>query len=56
MGDISLFYGVEDGTLKIMPLNQFRDSTTIVPVRTPYGSGGLTSITGDENYEEKYQN
>lgn len=56
LGDISLFYGVEDGTLKIMPLDQFRDSTTIVPVRTPYGSGGLTSITGDANYDEKYWN
>lgn len=54
--DIRLFYGVEDGTFKIMPLDQFRDSTTIVPVRTPYGPGGLTSITGDKNYEEKYQN
>lgn len=53
LGDISLFHGVENGTYKVMPLSQFNDSTTVVPVRTPYGWGGLTSVSGTENYEEK---
>lgn len=29
--DINLFYGVEDGKFKVMPLSEFNDTTTVVP-------------------------
>lgn len=54
LSDIRLFYGVEDGALKVAPLDQFKDSTVVVPSRTPWGNGGLTSITGNENWESQH--
>lgn len=33
LNDISLYQGVENGTYKIMPLDQFGNNTTVIPVR-----------------------
>lgn len=51
--DFKVFYGVENGTMKIQPLSEFNDTTLVVPGRSKYIP--ITSIEGlsEEEYKKR---
>lgn len=55
--DINLFYGVENGTFKVMPLSEFNDTTTVVPSYFT-DAKQIESIEGlpEKQYQKAYEN
>lgn len=55
--DINLFYGVEDGTFKVMPLSEFNDTTTVAPSYFT-DAKQIQSIEGlpEKQYQKAYDN
>lgn len=52
LSKISTFYGIEDGKLKMGPLDIFKDSTIVVPNRAKGGNRLLTKIIENPNYKD----
>ena len=55
--DVNLFYGVENGTFKVMPLSEFNDTTTIAPSYFT-DAKQIQSIEGlpEKQYQKAYDN